>query len=233
MGKMKETSKQWNNIKIYENLFPDETKLAAFRNLKTEEIIWKLFGKNVNTEEIIWEPIQFWKTIPNQSELVSHLRRNDSEKWNDVFVWCVKNWHKLIENKSKFKALILAIAENVDVKFTDRDGYSPLMLAVALDDKDSILALIKRAANVNQQHDSGFTLLHFAVSWGNIDSCETLLDNNANIDVVDHSGNTLLMYAAINGEKNVYEFLIEKGADETRINNNGKTASQLVRFQQR
>merc|ERR1712098_340499 len=123
--KMKETTKQWSNVKIYENIFPNESEVAVFRKLNTEEI-------------------QIY---------VSHLCRNDSTKWNDVFLWFAENRHKLNKSTNKvfLKAVMLTIAENVDVTLTDRHGISPLMLAAAFDDKDSIVVLIKRGANVNQQ----------------------------------------------------------------------------------
>lgn len=223
--KMRETSKQWRNVKIYENIFPNESKVAVLRN--------------VNTEEIIWVPVG--EKMPNQEELVSYLRRNNSAKWNDVFLWFNENRHELIDkqstNKLFLKTLVLAIAENVAVKFmcrkwNDEYAYSPLMLAAVFDDKDSILALIKRGANVNQYH-IGRKALHIAALYGNIDACATLLDNDADIDAVTSSEWTSLMYAAWCGKKNVYEFLKEKGADQTRTNNFGRTASQIADFQQR
>jgi len=216
--KMRETSKQWSSVKIYKNIFPNESDVAVCRNLNTEEIIW------------------VGETMPNQEKLVSHLRRNDSAKWNDVFVWFVDNSYELKHkstNKVFLKALMFAIAENIAVKFTNRYGHFPLMLTTAFDDKDSILALIKRHTNVNQQDNFGRTALHFAAHYGNIDACATLLDKDADIDAVDHDGYTPLMFAAINGEKNMYEFLIAKGAYQTLTNNNGRTASQLAGFQLR
>jgi len=186
--------------------------------------------RNVSTEEIIW----VGETVQNQEVLVSHLRKNDSSKWSDVFVWFVENKFELVNesnNKVFLKALMLAVAENVDVTFTAAYGYSPLMLAAMFDDKDSILTLIKRGANVNQQSNSGRTALHIAALYGNIDACATLLDNNANIDAVTRYGETPLMETRFLGKKNMYEFLIEKGADQTRTNNGGKIASQLTRFQ--
>jgi hypothetical protein len=228
--KMRETSKQWSNVKIYENIFPTESEAAVFRVAVL---------RNVNTEEIIWVPVG--EKMPNQEELVSYLRRNNSAKWNDVFLWFNENRHELIDkqstNKLFLKTLVLAIAENVAVKFmcrkwNDEYAYSPLMLAAVFDDKDSILALIKRGANVNQYH-IGRKALHIAALYGNIDACATLLDNDADIDAVTSSEWTSLMYAAWCGKKNVYEFLKEKGADQTRTNNFGRTASQIADFQQR
>merc|ERR1712098_681531 len=111
--KMGETSKQWSSVQIYKNIFPNESKVAMFRNVNTEEIIW------------------VGETMPNQEELVSHLCRNDLAKWKNLFLWFAENWRELRNesaDKVFLKALMVAIAENVAVKFTDRHGYSPLML---------------------------------------------------------------------------------------------------------
>jgi len=229
--KMKEMSKQCSSVKIYENIFPNESEVAVFRNLNTEEILWESIKfKNYGTRVMV-------KAKRNQEELVSYLRRNDSAKWNEVFVWIAGNVYSLIyknkQNSVFLKELMSAIAENVTVTCTGWYERSPLMVAAIFDDKDSILALIKREANVNQQDVDGETALHIAAYYGNINACATLLNKNANIDAADVAGWTPLMDAAHNGEKQMYKFLIDKGADETLPNFYGTTASQLARFQQR
>jgi len=222
--KMRETVKQWSNVKIYENIFifPNECEAQVFRNL--------------NTGEILWETIKFTnlrKPIPQQEELVSHLRRNDAAKWNDVFVWLSNNRSNLIGNKcqnaSFVKELMLTIAKNIDVAFGAMQTRSPLRVAAEFDDTDSILTLLERGANVHQN------VLHFAVAnnlskRGNINACATLLENNANIDAVGPFGWTPLMFAARHGNKKAFEFLVERGADKNRIDNNGRTASQIARM---
>ena len=128
--KMRETSKQWSDVKIYENIFPKESEVAVFKNL--------------NTEEIMWETIKFtesWETMPKQDELgnkwnkymgqtiskclknfvhwVSYLCQNDSAKWKNVFVWFADNRYELknneVQNDALLKKLVLEIAANVDV----------------------------------------------------------------------------------------------------------------------
>lgn len=221
--KMKETSKQWRNVEIYGDIFPNECKMTVFRNLDTGKIIWEAtkFDKSRVCES----------KIPDQETLARYLR---VAKWNDVFVWFAENRTTLIANKSKIgpflKKLMLATAENVPVTITAKYGCFPLMLAAAIDDTDSILALIKKGADVHQQNDFGATALHIAAYYGSLNSCETLLENKANIDAVNIIGGTPLMRAAFHGKENVFKFLIEKGANKNLTNNNGKTALQLARF---
>jgi hypothetical protein len=136
--KMKETSNQWTDVKIYENIFPNDVEVAVFRDMNTEEILW---------ETIIFT--KFWKPIRNQEKLVSILRQNDAARWNDLFLWFLKNWGFLVKNfenkthKDAFlKEIMLATTENVD--FTCFFcGMSPLLFVAALDDIDSILTRIR------------------------------------------------------------------------------------------
>lgn len=227
--KMKQTSKQWSEIKIiYENIFPKKKGMVVFRN--------------VNTEEIMWETIKFtkfWKPLRKHimKKLVSHLRRKDAAKWNSVFVWFVDNRNTLIQDKFRIdqflKTLIFTTAEIVDVTFIGPHGYSILMISAMFGDSDSILSLIHRGADVNQQNNYGEASLHFAAENGDVNACATLLDENAKIDVSTHDQLTPLMFAALNGKKNVFEFLILKGANETLTDIDGQTASQLATFERR
>ena len=165
------------------------------------------------------------------------MRRNDSTKWNDVFLWFAENPSDLSENKSQndafLKKLTLAMAEDILVTFTSRSGDSTPMLAAAIDGTDSILTLIKRGADVNRPNNYGRTALYFAAFYGNVNACDTLLDNKANINTADNEGCTPLMVASWKRKRNVCEFLIKKGADKTLTNHGGETASQLASFEWR
>merc|ERR1712034_43265 len=107
----------------------------------------------------------------------------------------------------------LAIAKNVPVNshvnFDHRKFY-PMMVAAGFDATDSILMLIERGFDVNQQNNHGDTALHDAAYYGSMNACAALL-NNANINAVNHNRRTPLMYAAHKGYKNMYELLIKKG----------------------
>jgi ankyrin repeat protein len=163
-----------------------------------------------------------------EKQIKKLLGRNDSEKWNDLFLWMDENHGPQI--KPLLKRAMRETAENVDVTITDPvRGGSPLMLAVEIDDTNAILTLIKRGTDVNQQNTHvRWSALHFAARNGSIKACSILLENGANIDAVSHSRRTPLMQAAYSREKNVYDFLIQKGADQTLTEADGRTASQIL-----
>jgi hypothetical protein len=230
--KLRETSKQWSDVKIYENVFPKESMVAVL--------------KKVNTEEILWETIQFtelWKRVPRKEELVSYLCRNDSAKWKDVFLWITENddfLDKIISQNNPFlKKLMPAIAETVAVTFKSmrpsrfNQKLTALHLAAEFDHTDSILTLIKRGAEVNQPDDSGWRALHRPARYRNVSACAALLKNNAKIDATAFGAWTPLMIAASFGKKNAFEFLIENGADETLTDIYNKTAWQRAEFEER
>jgi hypothetical protein len=151
-------------------------------------------------------------------------------------VWFSRNTYKLIANKSQnnvfLKRLLLAITENIDVRFTSPWGTSSLMLAAAIDDTDLIVALIERGADVTQQDKAGCRALHIAAFYGSLSACKSLLKNDANIDAANIFFRlTPLMLAAKNGHNNVYKFLIENGANETLTDYDSKTALQYARFE--
>lgn len=228
--KMKQISKQWSDVKIYENISPSEREVAVYRHVDTGEIMWK---KSKCRKFGFWDIIMCRTTpLPNQEKLVSHLRRNDVAKWNDVFVWLAENDHELnkSQNASFLKELMLAVAQNVAVTFTAWFGYSPLIIAAKFDDVDSILTLIKRGANVYQRDYFGWTALHVAAQMSNINACAALLDAGTNVNVATRDGWTPLMRA---GQKKMFEFLIEKGANKDLTTDKGETAAQLARFQKR
>lgn len=239
--KMRRSSKQWRNVKIYEKISPNYHELAVFRHVNTNETMWK---------SIKFKQPWYWTfadLAPRPRILATHLLRNDPAKWNDVFLWFVENvpfWGDKSQNVSFLKELMLAIAENINVTFRHpRQGNTPLVMAAAFDDTKSILALIKRGANVNQQtsmlnhRPNQWSALHIAVYLGNINACAALLENNANIEAVADPGRmTPLMVAAVYGSKQMIEFLIEKGAvplsprvaSQMAYNRNGKFYSITV-----
>jgi hypothetical protein len=232
-NKIKITSKQWTDVKIYENISPNVREMAVYKHIHVGKISW---------EETKCKKLQSWETtMPNQELLVSQLRRKDAAKWFGVFAWLVEHVNDLNSKKpvrtAKFlKELMLGIAGNFAVT-NQFAGVYPLMLAAAIGDVDSILLLIKRGAFIDQRDRLGWRALHFAAAHRSMNACATLLENNADIDGVDNKGRTPLMVTAapfaFYENKTMYQFLVEKGANENLTDSDGKTALQLARFQER
>jgi ankyrin repeat protein len=103
----------------------------------------------------------------------------------------------------------------------DESGYTPLILAADMSNKDLCELLIANGANLEAQGPYG-TALHEAAIGNHKDIVELLINKGANVNAKDKSGNTPLYYASTFGEgrkrnnKNdwdIAKFLVSNGAD--------------------
>lgn len=75
-------------------------------------------------------------------------------------------------------------------------GVTPVMMAANFGDKESVIALVEKGANVNAQDKAGkLTVLHHAVYGANPDVITYLLQKGAKADVKDAEGQTALEMA--------------------------------------
>jgi len=87
-------------------------------------------------------------------------------------------------NLNKIKRLI---ASGADVRAKDRNGYTPLHLAIRSDNIEIAKLLIVSGADVRAYSDNGFTPLHSAVYCDNIEIAKLLIDSGANVEAKDCS----------------------------------------------
>jgi cytohesin len=105
------------------------------------------------------------------------------------------------------------LARGADVNSKDKDGWTPLHLAVKAGYKDVVELLIAKGADVNAKDKFGETPLIFAASAGNKDVFEVLIAKGADVNSKDVTELTPLLVAAMEGHKELAELLIAKGAD--------------------
>ena len=86
-------------------------------------------------------------------------------------------------------------ALNFDINLPDREGHTPLYLAVKLQRADLIKSLIKLKANVNIPDHEGCTPLHRAVRDRAPEIVSLLCENEADVDLQDNVGKSALHYA--------------------------------------
>ena len=112
--------------------------------------------------------------------------------------------------KKKYEICKLLIRNHADIHLKNRDGQSPLDLAIQMEDEDlvdilrgdmALLECVKKGnaqrlkklltpANINcrdttGRHSSG---LHLAAGYNHLDIAEYLLQNNANAEIKDKGG---------------------------------------------
>ncbi|XP_046331262.2 serine/threonine-protein phosphatase 6 regulatory ankyrin repeat subunit A-like [Haliotis rufescens] len=132
-------------------------------------------------------------------------------------------------------AVVKIIECSRDVNVTDKQGNTPLMLAVKKN--KNISPLLKAGANVNSQNGLGRTALHLAgehphdwYAHGPINARQSndkqLIAAGADVNVQDKKGNTPLMMAV----KNEWDIspLLKAGANVNSKNRLGRTALHLV-----
>jgi ankyrin repeat protein len=99
---------------------------------------------------------------------------------------------------------------------------TPLHLAAACGNINTVNILLANQANIHAQTSSGHTPIFYAARNGDIDVFSTLLQHGANVLAVGKDGYTPLALAAGNGHLDIVDFLISKKADV----NQSTTASQ-------
>lgn len=112
----------------------------------------------------------------------------------------------------------------VEVEARNRNGESPLMMAVLKGHLDLARSLIARKAEVNKP---GWAPLHYAATNADPVSVELvrlLLEHHAYIDAESPNRTTPLMMAAQYGLPEVVRLLLEEGADPTLRNEQNLTA---------
>lgn len=111
----------------------------------------------------------------------------------------------------------------------DREGHTPLTLALINKQRDAAQVLIKRGADVNAHAADYITPLHFAAHQGDIELVKMLASYGANLDtVIVNNGYTPLHWAVIQGHANVVEFLVQSGARTDIPDKKGNTQLELA-----
>lgn len=132
----------------------------------------------------------------------------------------------IAENADKVIPLLLQ-APSVDINATNKQGESPLMLAIIRGKEDLAKELIQRGAVVNQH---GWSPLHYAATVGNVDMLRILLGKGAYLDSQSPNETTPLMMAAhYSGKISAVEYLLSVGADPWIKNQLGLTAMDFAK----
>ncbi|KFV59567.1 2-5A-dependent ribonuclease, partial [Gavia stellata] len=107
---------------------------------------------------------------------------------------------------------------------TAEDLASKLNAAVRNNNKDDVLELLEKGADVNSKAESGWTPLQSAVQANEEDMVRLLLDKGACPRARKDNGGTAFTEAAIAGNVNILELLLDCGLNINDHDDNGFTA---------
>ena len=103
-----------------------------------------------------------------------------------------------------------------------------LSKAVSNDDRETVIALLDKGADINEVGKSNFTPLHWAAYYGYDDMAKLLLDRGAKPNVTAGRYGTPLTLSTQYGFTEVVRVLLEKGTDPSMVDYEGKTPLQIA-----
>lgn len=110
----------------------------------------------------------------------------------------------------KMKKVEELINNGCDINLKDCYGYTPLIIASMYHNKNMVILLIEKGANVNLVDIDCRTALMYTVD--NYDITKLLIDSGADVNLIDINGKTALIYASQKGHLEVADFLKANGA---------------------
>ena len=88
-------------------------------------------------------------------------------------------------------------------------GYTLVMLAVILEDKDILQVFIDKGVDINIPDNDGWTPVMVAASNGNLEIFNLLMDNDAILDRINTDGEDALLIAISGENSDIIKYLIE------------------------
>jgi len=203
-----------------------DAKTILFLALKTlnKDLIELLIqnGADVNTPIGDGYTILMLVVLGSSKEGLKKITKEKSDLDSEV----IKEKMALL---SSVKFLKMLIQNGADVNTQDKNGFTALMLAVAIGHSNMVEFLIHNGAKVNTQYKYGATALINAIGHKHADIVKILIKNGADVNAQDEHGLTALMYVVMKSHASMVEFLIKNGADVNAQDKNGVTALMYVK----
>lgn len=112
------------------------------------------------------------------------------------------------------------------------DGWTPLHLAAAFADEETVRLLLSQGADAHARshNDLASQPLHACIArFGSLASARDLIESGADVNATQSGGVTPLHLAAAQGKLEMVEFLIQNGASPAIRAADGKLAAELAR----
>jgi ankyrin len=106
-------------------------------------------------------------------------------------------------------------------------GDAPLIAAIRAGKTDSVRALLRKGASVNDVQGDGATALHWAVHLDDLATLDLLIKAGAKVNTADDTGVTPLYLSCMNRHAAVVERLLTAGANPNAALLNGETVLMM------
>ncbi|XP_042233917.1 protein phosphatase 1 regulatory subunit 12A-like isoform X13 [Homarus americanus] len=133
----------------------------------------------------------------------------------------LRRWQESETNKQE----VYENSRSRKVNFSDGCIF---LAACAAGDKQEVLRLLEKGADIDTANVDGLTALHAACIDDNLDMVEFLVDQGTDVNRGDMEGWTPLHATASCGFNSIAKFLIDRGADLSLVNNDGDLAIDIA-----
>ena len=120
-------------------------------------------------------------------------------------------------------AIKLINDKTVDINETNKNGETPLFIALKKELNEIYMLLINKGANVNTPNNNGKSPLFIALENELNEVCKLLISKGADVNQENKNGKTPLLIALENELDDLAILLLENGADVNKVDNKEKT----------
>ena len=183
----------------------------------------KITAHNDNGQKVFDKIISNRKIPHGKSEKVIKFALESGANINSLSGLGVTPLISAMHNNPKIVGCLLDYPE-IDHNKSDKNGTTPLMLAISLKRHDIVNRLINMKAKVNPINKFGFSALRYAILYGDVELVNKLANSKEGLDIVYKDGRTLLMLAATANKPSIVSYLLEQGVERDFLDNNGMNA---------
>lgn len=173
-----------------------------------------------------------------REELFESIINDDIERFNELLPRVVgidsvdengDTFLHLMSKEGHTKFIEPYLKYNSRLNVYNKNGYTPLEIAIFNKNSDFAIRLIDLGASIIVNHN-GYSLLHASVAHDLFELTVLLIKSGLEIDTFDDNGNgrTPLMWAAQNGNLEIFKVLLEGGANASLHNKDEGSALHIA-----